>query len=153
MDVMARADWHRLSASRTQRCAATLAAFSALFTLCALAQVLQCIRPCTLLAPFTTLGGRLLPNLLLFMVEVFILVLMCSATLAVTSGRLAADGARGRWLLSFGALYFTVTVLQGLITGATFGAPPWTHVWLSAWFHLLLSGFVVVLAGFHLRHA
>jgi hypothetical protein len=53
---------------------------------------------------------------------------------------------KGRALLWFGAVYMAGSLLRIVVGIALPGAPAWFTAWIPAAFHLVLAGYVLVLA-------
>jgi len=153
MDAVAQAHFLRATMLRSHHCAVAMTAFTVLYTACVLAQAVQFMQPTSLLPAFAEFQITPLPYAILLPVQLAIVVAMSGATLAVNSGQLAPQPARGQRLLTFGALYVAGSLLRLLLGLTLASAPGWCQAWLPTCLHLLLAAFVLVLAAFHLRQA
>lgn len=133
--------------------AVLLGACAALFGLRVVAQAVQFVQPSSHLPPFDAFQGSALPYTFLLPAQVLILALMLGVTASVAQGRHRPRPSRGRVLAGLGALYLAGSLLR-LILGFTLpGLGPWFHAWIPGVLHVVLAGFVLVLADRHLHAA
>lgn len=121
----------------------------ALFILRVLCQLLQLVHPVSLLPPFESWHSGALPYGWL----------LCSQLAIITAFSLVVRGffrrstlprrRVGRWLITFGSLYFGVMMVR-LIAGLTIaGTHPWFGATIPAFFHLVLASFLLLCGHFH----
>ena len=90
------------------------------------------------------------PSLLL--AQLLILALMLRTCLRIGSGRSMPDRRVGHGLAWFGGIYMAGSVARIAVGIAVPSAPVWFSTWIPAFFHLVLAGFVLTAAHYHLRH-
>ena len=126
--------------------ALALWALASLFTLRVLGQAIQRWWPQPYLPAFGAFQGSGLAYSVLLSAQIGILWLMIRASWRVGTGRQRSSARRLRILGWFGGAYMAGSILRIVIGLASPDAPPWFRTWIPALFHLVLAGFVVVLA-------
>lgn len=97
--------------------------------------------------------GSRLPYSALLTMQMLILGAMARTTLLVQRGHLQARRRLGRGLWWFGWIYLGGSVMR-IAVGVSFPSThPWFHSWIPMVFHLVLSGFVLQAACYHLTAA
>lgn len=145
------ADHSLLRANRRSILAVILWFLTFLFALRVLAQAVQHWTPQTWLPPFDQFQGSSLPYWLLLSAQVVILALMVRTSRRAQSGALSISRRTGRVLAWVGGIYLLGSlgrIAVGLFWSA---APAWFSTWIPALFHVVLSGFIVVLSLVHLQ--
>lgn len=122
-----------------------------LFALRVAGQALQRWTPLAFLPPFEAFQGSSLPYWLLLPSQLVILAVMVGISWRVATRSLAANPRIGKILAWLGGIYMAGSLARLFIGVATPGAPHWFTAWISGVFHLVLAGFVLTLAAFHLR--
>src|SRR5882762_62918 len=117
-----------------------------LFEVRVLGQAVQRWWPQPFLPSFSAFQGSGLPYPLLLTAQLVILALMVRAALRVGAGTLSPSQRQLKFLIGFGILYMTGSVIRIVIGLAVPAAPHWFTAWIPAFFHLVLSSFVVTLA-------
>jgi hypothetical protein len=107
--------------------------------------------PLPILPPFEAFQGSRVPYGLLLAVQLVILGLMLRVAWRIHTDRLAPSGRAGRWLAGLGGVYMAVAAGRIAVGLAVPGAPAWFSTWIPAFFHLVLAGFVLTVARYHLR--
>ena len=130
---------------------AILWTLSALFALRVGGQLLQRWAPLAFLPPFEAFQGSRLPYWLLLPSQLVILAIMARISWRVATRSLAKNPRIGKILAWLGGLYMAGSLARLGIGLATPGAPHWFTSWISGVFHLVLAGFVLTLAAFHLQ--
>jgi len=124
-----------------------------LFALRVGAQLLQSWRPVDWLPVFDAWQSGTLPYSWLLGMQTFMLATMMVIQRRVASGQLVPRSAVGEALLSIGAAYLAFSLFRlGAAVGFAQGHPFW-GAWLPAVFHLVLSGWVLLLGWYHQRGA
>ncbi len=123
-----------------------------LFSLRVAGQALQRWKPQPFLPPFHSFQGSHMPYSVLLPAQLLILTVMFCCSWRAQRGTGFAGGRTATALLWCGALYMAASVAR-LAIGLGFpAAAPWYRAWISDVFHLVLAGFVLVLAA-HQRRA
>ena len=131
--------------------AALMWLLSGLFALRVLGQALQRWLPQTFLPDFHDFQGSNLPYWLLLSAQLAILALMAVFARRVQIRKLHPNRRTGQVLACAGGVYMAGSLVR-IIIGLTLPvAPAWFEAWISAIFHLVLAGFVITLATYHLR--
>ncbi len=130
-----------------------MALLTGLFGLRVAGQAMQFWMPQSFLPAFEVFQGSGLPYSILLMTQLVILALMVRTTLRVATGKSIPDRRLGRGLAWFGGLYLAGSVARIVVGIAVLSAPAWFSTWIPAFFHLVLAGFVLTAAHYHLRHA
>ncbi len=130
--------------------AAVLLLLSLLFTLRVLGQAVQFWTTVPWLPSFESFQGGGLPYWVLLSAQVLILGFMARHSWQVQQGRVEPRRERGRVLLWLGGTYLAGS-LGRMAIGLVPGAPRWYRVWIPGAFHVVLAGYVVTLAAYHLR--
>ena len=126
--------------------AALLWSLTLLFASRVLGQALQRWWPQPYLPPFSAFQGSGLNFPVLLSAQVIILAMMVRAASRVGAGTLNPSPGQSRFLTVFGALYMAGSVLRIVIGLVVPNAPQWFKVWIPAFFHVVLAGFVITLA-------
>ena len=116
-----------------------------------LGQLIQAVHPISLLPSFDAWQGSRLPYWMLLSSQIIIIFLFSTILLRILKGTTRPSLALGRVLLVIGTLYFGVMIVR-LFVG-TFFLPDhdWFGARIPAFFHLVLSSFVLLLGRFHYR--
>ena len=122
-----------------------------LFGLRIAAQALQEWAPLAWLPEAGRFQGSNLPYGVLLAFQLLILAAMFWAAHRVARGEMRHQAAVGRVLLWLGGLYLAGSVLRIVVGVTVAGAPAWFTHWIPAVFHLVLAGFVLSMAAFHLQ--
>ena len=121
------------------------------FALRVAGQALQRWAPLTWLPPYDAWQGSDTPYPVLFGVQVAILVLMARTSWRIKRGTSVASRRVGVPLAWFGGVYMGGSIARLAVGLAVPTAPAWFSAWISGVFHLVLAGFVLTAAHFHLR--
>jgi hypothetical protein len=122
-----------------------------LFSLRVAGQALQRWKPQPFLPPFHNFQGSHLPYSVLLSAQLLILTVMFRCSWRAQLGTGFAGGRTKTALLWCGTLYMAASLAR-LAIGLGFpGAAPWYRAWISDVFHLVLAGFVLMLATPHRR--
>lgn len=122
-----------------------------LFALRVAGQAIQHWEPLAFLPDFARFQGSNLPYGVLLASQLLILLAMLWTAQRVGRGRMQAQAGVGRVLLWLGGFYLAGSVLR-IVLGVTMSdAPDWFTHWIPAIFHLVLAGFVLTMAAFHLQ--
>jgi hypothetical protein len=132
-------------------CAAACWTLSALFAGRVLGQAVQRWLPLPFLPPFEAFQGSRVPYGLLLSVQLVILGLMLRVAWRIQTDRLAPSRRAGRWLARLGGIYMAVAVGRIAVGLAAPEAPAWFSTWIPGVFHVVLAGFVLAVARYHLR--
>ncbi len=127
-------------------------ALTLLFAARVLGQAIQRWWPQSYLPTFDAFQGSGLAYPVLLSAQVIILALMVWAAGRVGAGTLSPSRAQLRLLTGFGGFYMAGSVLRIVIGLAVPLAPHWFKAWISAFFHLVLAGFVITLASYARQH-
>ncbi len=84
--------------------------------------------------------------------QLLILALMLRTCLRVSAGISVPDRRFGHGLAWFGGIYMAGSVVRIAVGIAVPSAPAWFSAWIPAFFHLVLAGFVLSAARYHMRH-
>ena len=129
----------------------SMALLTGLFGLRVAGQAIQYWMPQSLLAPFDAFQGSSLGYSTLLLSQLLILALMLRTCLRIGSGISVPNHRLGRGLAWFGGIYMVGSIIRIAIGIAVPSAHAWFSTWIPAFFHLVLAGFVLATAGFHLR--
>jgi hypothetical protein len=129
---------------------AVLLLLSLLFAMRVLGQAVQFWTTVPWLPSFESFQGGGLPYWVLLSAQVLILGFMARHSCQVQQGRVEPRRERGRVLLWVGGTYLAGS-LGRMAIGLVPGAPRWYRVWIPGAFHVVLAGYVVTLAAYHLR--
>lgn len=131
--------------------AALLWSLALLFFLRVLGQAIQRWLPVPYLPPFGSFQGSNLPYWALLSAQLAILAVMLHYAWRTHVGILVPGRRIGIALAWFGWVYMTGSV--GRIAVGLFvpAAPGWFTAWISGVFHLVLAGYVLTLAYWHLH--
>lgn len=124
-----------------------------LFSLRVAGQAVQHWAPQDFLPDFGAFQGSSLPYTVLLIFQLIILGWMARTILRVGRGATTPNRRVGLWLAWFGGLYMAGSILRIVVGLAIPSAPAWFSTWIPALFHVVIAGFVVVAADFHLRHS
>jgi hypothetical protein len=124
-----------------------------LFSLRVAGQAVQHWAPQGFLPDFAAFQGSSLPYPLLLAFQLVILGWMVRTIMRVGRGATMPNRRVGRWLAWIGSIYMAGSILRIAVGLAIPSAPTWFSTWIPALFHLVLAGFVISAAAFHLRHA
>jgi hypothetical protein len=126
---------------------------AALFALRVLGQGLQQFLLLPFLPPASAFQGSGIPYPLLLAVQLAILYAMLRATIRLQHGATAPRRRLGVAFGAFGALYMAVALGRIAVGLGVPEAHAWFRTWIPAAFHVVLAGFVLTLAAFHLVRA
>jgi sterol desaturase/sphingolipid hydroxylase (fatty acid hydroxylase superfamily) len=119
---------------------------SALFAVRVLGQAIQRWWPRTYLPPFDAFQGSRLSYPTLLSAQAIILGLMVWISWRATTGSIRPSDRNSVLWTWVGGIYMSGSVLRIVIGLASPHAPHWFRVWIPAFFHLVLAGFVLTLA-------
>ena len=129
-----------------------MALLTGLFGLRVAGQAVQFWMPQSFLPAFDLFQGSNLRYSTLLLFQLLILGLMLRTCLRVGGGISVADRRLGRGLAWFGGIYMAGSVARIAVGIAMPSAPAWFSAWIPAFFHLVLAGFVLTAAHYHLGH-
>jgi len=115
------------------------------------AQALQYGFPQPFLPPFDDFQGINLPYAVLLASQLLILGAMLYNCVKLQANALQPSRRIGHVLLWFGSVYMAGSVLRLLVGVAMPAALVWFRAWIPAVFHIVLAGFVLTLASYHLK--
>ena len=124
---------------------------TSLFALRVLGQAVQHWRPQPYLPPFSAFQGSGLKYPVLLSAQIIILGLMIRASARVGAGTHLAGRRKVRTWGWFGSVYLAGSIVRIVVGLALPDSPPWFRTWIPALFHLVLAGFVLVLALYSRR--
>lgn len=130
-----------------------MALLTGLFGLRVAGQAAQFWMPQSFLPAFDSFQGSSLPYSTLLLIQLVILGLMVRTCLRIGGGISVPDRRFGRGLAWFGGLYMAGSVARIVVGIVVLSAPAWFSTWIPAFLHLVLAGFVLTAAHYHLRHA
>ncbi len=137
-------------ASRTS--AWLLVLLSVLFALRVLGQAVQFWTEVPWLPSFESFQGSRLPYWALLPAQALILGFMGRHSWRLRRGKVEPRREKGRALLWLGGTYLAGS-LGRLAMGLVPGAPGWYRAWIPGAFHVVLAGYVVTVAAYHLRRS
>lgn len=126
---------------------------SALFAARVIGQALQETLPQPFLPAADRFQGSALPYAVLLVAQLAILYAMLRATTRLQGGATVPKRSHGVAFAAFGTLYMAVALGRIVVGLAVPAAPEWFRTWIPALFHVVLAGFVLTLAAFHLEHS
>ena len=129
-----------------------MALLTGLFGLRVAGQAVQFWMPQSFLPTFDLFQGSNLRYSTLLLIQLLILGLMLRTCLRVGGGISVADRRLGRGLAWFGGIYMAGSVARIAVGIVMPSAPAWFSAWIPAFFHLVLAGFVLTAAHYHLGH-
>jgi hypothetical protein len=132
---------------------AIFAGLTGLFALRVAGQAIQRWAPQFWLPGFDDFQGSGLAYSTLLTIQLLILGLMLRTTWRVGRGITQPSARLGHGLAWFGGIYMAGSVVRILVGLAVANAHPWFSTWIPALFHLVIAGFVIAAADFHLRYA
>lgn len=132
---------------------AILSTLTGLFALRVAGQAIQHWAPQAWLPAFDAFQGSNLRYSTLLTVQILILGLMLRTTWRVGRGITQPSRRLGRGLAWFGGVYMAGSILRILIGLGVQNAHAWFSAWIPALFHLVLAGFAIAAADFHLRYS
>ena len=130
-----------------------MALLTGLFGLRVAGQAVQFWMPQSFLPPFDAFQGSSLSYSTLLLTQLLILALMLTTCLRFGFRISVPDRRFGHGLAWFGGIYMVGSVARLAVGIAVPSAPAWFSAWISAFFHLVLAGFVLTAAHYHLRYA
>lgn len=128
-----------------------MALLAGLFGLRVAGQAVQYWAPQNFLPDFDAFQGSSLPYPVLLAFQLVILGWMVRTIWRVRLGSTVPNRRIGRWLAWLGGIYMAGSVLRIAVGLAIPSAPAWFSTWIPALFHLVIAGFVITAADFHLR--
>jgi len=129
-----------------------MALLTGLFGLRVAGQAVQFWMPQSFLPTFDLFQGSNLRYSTLLLIQLLILGLMLRTCLRIGGGISVADRRLGRGLAWFGGIYMAGSVARIAVGIVMPSAPAWFSAWIPAFFHLVLAGFVLTAAHYHLGH-
>ena len=130
-----------------------MALLAGLFSLRIAGQAQQFWMPQSFLPSFDSFQGSNLRYSTLLLIQFLILGLMLRTCWRVGRGITVPDHRLGSGLAWTGGIYMAGSVIRILVGLLVPSAPAWFSTWIPAFFHLVLAGFVLTAAHFHLRHS
>jgi hypothetical protein len=137
-------------AAKRNRHVFLMALLTGLFALRVTAQAVQFCMPQSFLPGFDQFQGSSLAYSTLLLSQLLILALMLRTCLRVGVGLSVPQRSLGRGLAWFGGLYMAGSIARIVVGVAIASASPWFSAWIPASFHLVLAGFVLTAAHYHL---
>lgn len=128
-----------------------MAVLTGLFSLRVAGQAVQFLMPLPFLPDFDSFQGGSLRYSTLLVIQLLILGLMVRTCWRVARGITVPDRRLGRGLAWFGGIYMAGSLARLVVGIAVPSAPAWFSAWIPAFFHLVLAGFALTAAHFHLR--
>ena len=128
-----------------------LGVLTALFALRVTGQAVQFVAPQAYLPRFDSFQGSRLAYPVLLLSQVVILAIMLRICLRTASRTSVPNPRLGRVLAWLGGLYMLGSAARIAIGLAMPSAPAWFSTWIPAVFHVVLAGFVLTVASYHLR--
>lgn len=136
---------------RRNRYVLVLVILTALFALRVGGQALQVVAPQSFLPRFDAFQGSRLGYPVLLTSQLLILALMLRICVRAADANSVPNRRLGRWLAWLGGLYMLGSAVRIAIGLTVASAPAWFSTWIPAVFHLVLAGFVLTVASYHLR--
>jgi uncharacterized membrane protein HdeD (DUF308 family) len=136
---------------RAGRYVLVMGLLTALFGLRVAGQAMQYWIPQSFLPAFDAFQGSSLGYSTLLLCQLLILALMLRTCLRVGTGISVPDRRFGRGLAWFGGIYMAGSIIRIVVGLAVASAPAWFSAWIPAFFHIVLAGFALTAAAFHLR--
>ncbi len=130
--------------------ARVLVLLSVLFGLRVLGQAVQFWISVPWLPSFESFQGSGMPYWALLSAQALILSFMARHSWRVQQGEVEPRRGSGRMLLRLGGTYLAGS-LGRIAIGLVPGTPRWYRVWIPGAFHVVLDGYVVTLAAYHLH--
>lgn len=124
---------------------------SLLFAARVIAQAIQFVSQRTWLPHFAEFQGSNLPYWLLVAVQIIILFFMMHFADRVRQQSLHPTRSASCWLIGCGWIYLAGSLLRILIGLNLVDVPSWFTSWISAFFHLVLASYVLLL-GYYYRY-
>jgi len=138
-------------AQATKRYAALLWFLAFLFLLRILGQAIQRWSPVSYLPPFDSFQGSNLPYWILLSAQLAILAVMLRYAWRTHLGSLLPGRRAGIALAWLGWIYMAGSIGRIVVGLFVPAAPGWFTAWISGVFHLVLAGYALILAYYHLR--
>jgi len=130
-----------------------MALLAGLFSLRVAGQALQFWMPQGFLPSFDSFQGSNLRYSTLLLIQLLILGLMLRTCWRISRGITVPDQRLGRGLAWAGGIYMAGSIIRIAVGLLVPSAPGWFSTWIPAFFHLVLAGFMLTAAHFHLRHS
>lgn len=131
--------------------AAILWTLTVAFALGVAGQAIQNWLPQPHLPPFNDWQGSSTPYSLLLLAQLLILGLMGRTSWRIGRGISTPAPRLGRQLAWIGGIFMVVSLARIAIGLAMPSAPAWFSAWISGVFHIVLAGFLLIAAHYHLR--
>lgn len=128
-----------------------LLALSLMFLIRIAGQAVQRWMPQSFLPPFDAFQGSSLPYELLLLIQIIILFWMLRMTWKVSRDEFIRNERTGRILAWVGGIYMAGSVTRILIGIFFPDADTWFKAEIPVFFHLVLAGFLIILAKCHLN--
>jgi hypothetical protein len=123
-----------------------------LFVFRVAAQLTQKFFNLSFLPPFADWYSGAVSYGLLLSSQILIILVFCWVLLGFARMAILPRRRLGRWLLAFGAVYFSVMAVR-LIAGLSFAADhPWLGASIPAFFHIVLASSVLLVGHFHFTY-
>jgi len=126
-----------------------LLAFLLLFAARVIGQAIQRWIPQSFLPPFESFQGSNFPYEFLLLIQIFILFIMFRVTWQVGWGQFVRRKRSARIFAWVGGIYLIGSIARILIGAMLPTAHAWFKAGIPAFFHLVLAGFIIVLAICH----
>lgn len=126
-------------------------AFSLLFLIRIVGQLIQQVDSVLWLPPLAAWQGSSLPYAILLPAQLIIWAAMICTSHRHASGRVKRSRTRGKWLLLLGGLYFLSMTTRLVVGIAGLSTIPWFQKSIPAFFHLVLAAFILSIAAFHMN--
>jgi hypothetical protein len=139
--------------ARVKRHVLVMALLTGLFALRVAGQAVQFWMPRSFLPAFDAFQGSNLGYSTLLLIQLLILSLMLRTCLRVGTGISVPNRRFGHGLAWFGGIYMAGSLARIVIGTLVPSAAAWFSAWIPAIFHLVLAGFVLTIAHFHLRYS
>ena len=141
------------AAAGPRRYAAWLWLLTVLFTFRVVAQPAALVVDSSLLPPFESWHGGILPYPALLATQLVILGWLVRTAWRFTSARVVPRTAIGRSAVAFGGVYFTVMLVRLLLGATVLQHVRWFNSPLPSLFHLVLAAYLLLFGWFHLSGA
>lgn len=114
-----------------------------------LAQLLQRVHPVASLPRFDAWHSATLPYPALLAIQLIMVVALASVAWSVWRGTTRRRARLGKWLRRLGGLYLFVMLARLALGLTALTGHPWFDKPVPTLFHLILAGYLLVLASYH----
>lgn len=128
-----------------------LSVLLALFCFRVLAQLIQRYAELSFLPPFESWQSGAVPYSALIASQVLIIFFYAWILRGIATGRIQPSRRQGWLFFIIGLMYFLVMMARLLIGLTGLSERHWFHSYLPILFHLVLSGYLLVVGYFHLQ--